>query len=34
MKWNAVNLYVKVTLLMGSIASLLLAASAGAKWGG
>ncbi len=30
MKWNAV--YVKVTLLMGSIASLLLAASAAGKW--
>lgn len=32
MKWHALNLYIKVSLLMGAIASLLLAAGAEAKW--
>lgn len=32
MKWHTLNIYVKVTTLMGSLAALLLAASAGFKW--
>lgn len=32
MKWHALNLYIKVSLLMGAIASLLLAAGAEGKW--
>jgi hypothetical protein len=32
MKWHAMNLYVKVTMLMGALAALLLAAGADAKW--
>jgi hypothetical protein len=32
MKWHAMNLYVKVTMLMGALAALLLAAGADGKW--
>ena len=32
MKWHAMNLYVKVTMLMGALAALLLAAGAEGKW--
>lgn len=32
MKWHAINIYVKVTTLMGAIAALLLAAGADGKW--
>ena len=32
MKWHAMNLYIKVTMLMGALAALLLAAGAEGKW--
>lgn len=32
MKWHAINIYVKVTTLMGALAALLLAAGADARW--
>jgi hypothetical protein len=32
MKWHAMNLYLKVTALMGALAALLLAAGAEGKW--
>lgn len=32
MKWHAVNLYLKVAAMMGTITALLLAAGADAKW--
>jgi hypothetical protein len=32
MKWHAMNLYVKVSMLMGALAALLLAAGADGKW--
>lgn len=32
MKWHAINVYVKVTSLLGAITALLLAAGADAKW--
>jgi hypothetical protein len=33
MKWQAQQIYWKVALILGAIASLLLAAGAEAKWG-
>ncbi|GAB4428773.1 MAG: hypothetical protein OHK0015_12040 [Chloroflexi bacterium OHK40] len=32
MKWHAMNLYVKVTLLLSALTALLLAAGAEGKW--
>jgi hypothetical protein len=32
MKWHAINIYVKVTTLMGALAALVLAAGAEARW--
>ena len=32
MKWHAVNLYIKVTMLLGALTALLLAAGADTKW--
>jgi hypothetical protein len=32
MKWHAINIYVKITTLMGAIAALLIAAGAEGKW--
>lgn len=32
MKWHAINIYVKVSTLMGALAALLLAAGAESRW--
>jgi hypothetical protein len=32
MKWHAINVYVKVTTLLGALTALLLAAGAEGKW--
>lgn len=33
MKWHAINLYLKVVSLLGTVTALLLAAGAEGKWG-
>ncbi len=33
MKWHTINIYLKVTTLMGALAALILAAGAEGKWG-
>ena len=33
MKWHAMNIYLKVATLMGTIAALIIAAGAEYKWG-
>jgi len=32
MKWHTMNIYLKVTTLMGALAALILAAGAEGKW--